>query len=178
MNRESTRILKDAASTKKKSYTTLINLSSPVSQRALDELSAIKELELKQHTPTRVANRRADLIRDKWVHQMVLYPENSNKEDVTSDGERKELSQQDQQLQQLKGENEEKKYTLIRMDLTTSAGTYVKEFVHGDDGRTNPCIKDMLGVDVASVLELDVTGVDLEWPERTGRNYSPLKCSS
>ena len=35
-----------------------------------------------------------------------------------------------------------KHYMLLR--LTTSAGTYVKEFVHGDRGRTNPNVASIL----------------------------------
>ncbi|GLE01993.1 hypothetical protein PINS_up010831 [Pythium insidiosum] len=44
-------------------------------------------------------------------------------------------------------------YMLLR--LTTSAGTYVKEFVHGDRGRTVPNVASLLGAD-ADILQLDV----------------------
>ncbi|KAH9067346.1 hypothetical protein Ae201684P_021505 [Aphanomyces euteiches] len=44
-------------------------------------------------------------------------------------------------------------YMLLR--LTTSAGTYVKEFVHGDLGRTSPNVSSLLGCD-ADILQLDV----------------------
>ena len=40
--------------------------------------------------------------------------------------------------------------------LVTSAGTYVKEFVHGDRGRTQPSVKGMLGCR-ADIMQLDVT---------------------
>jgi tRNA pseudouridine synthase 10 len=53
--------------------------------------------------------------------------------------------------------------TTIQVDLETSAGLYVKEFMHGDEGRTVPFIGGLLDVDVA-VKSLDVLGVDLEWP--------------
>lgn len=46
-----------------------------------------------------------------------------------------------------------KHYMLLR--LTTSAGTYVKEFVHGDRGRTLPNVSSILGCD-ADILQLDV----------------------
>ncbi|EEY56449.1 tRNA pseudouridine synthase, putative [Phytophthora infestans T30-4] len=46
-----------------------------------------------------------------------------------------------------------KHYMLLR--LTTSAGTYVKEFVHSDRGRTNPNIASILGCD-ADIIQLDV----------------------
>lgn len=53
---------------------------------------------------------------------------------------------------------------LIRLE--TQAGTYVKEFVHGDFGRTKPSLADLLGIKCGEVdiLELDVEGVDMEWP--------------
>mmetsp|Transcript_21295 Transcript_21295/g.68050 ORF Transcript_21295/g.68050 Transcript_21295/m.68050 type:complete len:181 (-) Transcript_21295:103-645(-) len=44
------------------------------------------------------------------------------------------------------------------LDLTTQAGTYVKEFVHGDFGRTSPSLGDLLGCE-ADILQLDVLGV-------------------
>uniref|UniRef100_K3X1C6 tRNA pseudouridine(55) synthase n=1 Tax=Globisporangium ultimum (strain ATCC 200006 / CBS 805.95 / DAOM BR144) TaxID=431595 RepID=K3X1C6_GLOUD len=46
-----------------------------------------------------------------------------------------------------------KHYMLLR--LTTSAGTYVKEFVHGDRGRTLPNVSSILGSN-ADILQLDV----------------------
>ncbi|TDH68343.1 hypothetical protein CCR75_009258 [Bremia lactucae] len=46
-----------------------------------------------------------------------------------------------------------KHYMLLR--LVTSAGTYVKEFVHGDRGRTNPNVSSLLGCD-ADIIQLDV----------------------
>lgn len=51
----------------------------------------------------------------------------------------------------------------FRLDLTTQAGTYVKEFVHGDFGRTQPNLRVMLKQDV-DILSLDVLEVKLEWP--------------
>ena len=42
--------------------------------------------------------------------------------------------------------------------LTTSAGTYVKEFVHGDLGRTRPSVRDLLGC-AADIVQLDVVDV-------------------
>uniref|UniRef100_A0A8R1EGU7 tRNA pseudouridine(55) synthase n=1 Tax=Caenorhabditis japonica TaxID=281687 RepID=A0A8R1EGU7_CAEJA len=50
--------------------------------------------------------------------------------------------------------------------LETQAGTYIKEFVHGDFGRTRPSLAELLGVDHGEVdiLELDVENVDMVWP--------------
>ena len=54
--------------------------------------------------------------------------------------------------------------------IETQAGTYVKEFVHSDFGRTNPSVGSLLGLDILdglSILELDVEAIDLEWPPQS-----------
>lgn len=45
------------------------------------------------------------------------------------------------------------------LDLETEAGTYVKEFVHGDMGRTQPSLAGLLKSDAADILQLDVVAV-------------------
>ncbi|KAK6939034.1 hypothetical protein RJ641_032542 [Dillenia turbinata] len=47
------------------------------------------------------------------------------------------------------------------LHLCTQAGTYIKEFVHGDLGRTRPSIGAILGC-TAEILQLDVTDVKME----------------
>lgn len=42
--------------------------------------------------------------------------------------------------------------------MLASAGTYIKEFVHGDLGRTSPSIGSLLSSE-ADILQLDVTQV-------------------
>ncbi len=42
--------------------------------------------------------------------------------------------------------------------LLASAGTYIKEFVHGDLGRTVPSVGSLLNSE-ADILQLDVTNV-------------------
>jgi len=51
----------------------------------------------------------------------------------------------------------------LKLTLTTQAGTYIKEFVHGDLGRTTPNIGQLLGCE-ADIIQLDVEEVDLNWP--------------
>jgi tRNA pseudouridine synthase 10 len=46
--------------------------------------------------------------------------------------------------------------------LRTQAGTYVKEFVHGDAGRTAPSLGDLLGCR-AEIIQLDVTAINDDW---------------
>ena len=51
---------------------------------------------------------------------------------------------------------------LFLLHLSTSAGTYIKEFVHGDEGRTEPSLGSLLGCET-SILQLDVREIDMEW---------------
>ncbi|KAF5943088.1 hypothetical protein HYC85_020730 [Camellia sinensis] len=47
------------------------------------------------------------------------------------------------------------------LHLCTQAGTYIKEFVHGDLGRTHPSVGSILGCR-AEILQLDVTDVKMD----------------
>tara|TARA_B110001452_G_scaffold267243_1_gene276379 strand:+ start:1325 stop:2914 length:1590 start_codon:yes stop_codon:yes gene_type:complete len=47
---------------------------------------------------------------------------------------------------------------VLQLDLCTQAGTYVKEFVHSDFGRTHPSVGSLLGCE-ADILQLDVLGL-------------------
>ena len=47
----------------------------------------------------------------------------------------------------------------FRMSLIAEHGTYIKEFVSGDDGRTKPSLSQLLGIQ-CRVAELDVTDVE------------------
>nr|XP_040043610.1 putative tRNA pseudouridine synthase Pus10 isoform X1 [Gasterosteus aculeatus aculeatus] len=51
----------------------------------------------------------------------------------------------------------------FHLELKTQAGTYIKEFVHGDFGRTKPNMSALLKMDT-DILELDVESVDVDWP--------------
>jgi tRNA U54 and U55 pseudouridine synthase Pus10 len=51
----------------------------------------------------------------------------------------------------------------FRLRLSTDAGTYVKEFVHGDLGRTLPSVSSMLRCRT-DILELDCEGVETDAP--------------
>ena len=134
--------MKDSVSTKSKSYTCLVKLSNPVSLDKVQSFSGQENIALKQRNPTRVP-RRADLVRDKMVERIVVRPQDPATENETD---------------------------LLRVELKTSAGTYVKEFVHGDQGRTEPSLKSLFDVDEAQCLELDVLEVHLDWPSSLSSN--------
>ena len=51
------------------------------------------------------------------------------------------------------------------LEVWASAGTYIKEFVHGDLGRTTPNVGSLLGKEV-DILQLDVGSLkEGEWAE-------------
>ncbi|MBT3339530.1 MAG: hypothetical protein HOM34_00645 [Planctomycetes bacterium] len=87
----------------------------------LDDLVAQGRFEITQRTPQRVAHRRADRNRVRWI----------TVEKWAVDGEG------------------------IRVDLDSAHGTYIKEFVSGDEGRNEPNLADLLGAP-ARCVQLDV----------------------
>jgi len=71
----------------------------------------------------------------------------------------------------------------FNLHVLASAGTYIKELVHGDLGRTAPSVGELLGSE-SDILQLDVTNVfdnvesvdldnadlfDLELPQEGGK---------
>eukprot|EP00928_Gymnodinium_smaydae_P079903 TRINITY_DN63734_c0_g1_i1.p1 TRINITY_DN63734_c0_g1~~TRINITY_DN63734_c0_g1_i1.p1 ORF type:complete len:562 (-),score=91.02 TRINITY_DN63734_c0_g1_i1:42-1655(-) len=102
------------------------------SRRALSaddiaKLDKVKDLELQQKSPLRVAHRRGQNIRPRTVYW-------------------------------LRGELLNPHYFILR--LSAQAGTYIKEFVHGDLGRTRPSVGNLLGDTAAEILQLDVEGLE------------------
>lgn len=62
----------------------------------------------------------------------------------------------------------------FRIRMKTQAGTYVKEFVHGDLGRTEPSVCTILNKE-CDILELDVEAVNLDFPPEINHdNETPL----
>ena len=136
VTKQDTLILRNSAATKRKSYRCKVELGVPVATEKLSEISAMKELTLQQRNPTRVPSR-ADLTREKTIHSINIIPDQFENDLVKT----------------------------VIVDLETSAGTYVKEFMHGDDGRTVPSLHSLLGCNSASVISLDVLEVFLDWPQ-------------
>ncbi|KAJ2784878.1 hypothetical protein GGI15_002131, partial [Coemansia interrupta] len=51
-----------------------------------------------------------------------------------------------------------------KVRIESEAGTYIKEFVHGDLGRTVPSLSSLSGNVTADIIELDVENVSLDFP--------------
>ncbi|XP_055839951.1 putative tRNA pseudouridine synthase Pus10 [Episyrphus balteatus] len=52
---------------------------------------------------------------------------------------------------------------ILIIDIISQAGTYIKELVHGDFGRTSPSFASIIGQPI-DIIALDVVGIDLDWP--------------
>lgn len=74
---------------------------------------------------------------------------------------RRTLATRDRTIHTMRGELVNEHH--FRLKLTTQAGTYIKEFVHGDFGRTRPNLRTIMRMDV-DILTLDVCEVQLDWP--------------
>lgn len=53
---------------------------------------------------------------------------------------------------------------VLILDVVTQAGTYIKELVHGEFGRTHPSVSSIIGQEI-DIMALDVNAIDLDWPE-------------
>ncbi|CAL6293705.1 unnamed protein product [Bathycoccus prasinos] len=118
---------------KEKSYSCVCICDPPVPMDSTicDVVSAMKDVELKQQTPIRVSHRRSDLVRPRTLREI--------------------------QVSVVPGT----RGRCVYVDLRAEAGTYIKEFCHGDKGRTNPSLGDLLGNGTkCDIIQLDVMKVD------------------
>ncbi len=123
-SREEVRQIK--AATPDKVYLAEVKAHGKVNKGRVDEVvQSLSQARITQQTPTRVAHRRADLARERTIHELQL---------MEFDDER------------------------FVLRLRTESGTYVKEFVSGDNGRTVPSLSAALGVP-CEVTALDVIQV-------------------
>ncbi len=88
----------------------------PEDQIIIDTIMSLEGVKLAQRTPERVAHRRADLIRRRTVFE-VHPPMIETLEDGVK---------------------------VVEVTMRCESGTYVKETVHGDSGRTQPSIASLL----------------------------------
>lgn len=137
-----TSIIKEGEETKTKRYRALVWLSEPLTDQLIERINKIGStaFTIQQKTPVRVFQRRSAAIRPKIIHTSTIARLN-----------------QDADLN-----SPEARYGVLK--LHTQAGTYIKEYVHGDLGRTLPNLASVGSIHSADLLELDVMDVDLVWP--------------
>uniref|UniRef100_A0A182N9Q7 tRNA pseudouridine(55) synthase n=1 Tax=Anopheles dirus TaxID=7168 RepID=A0A182N9Q7_9DIPT len=61
----------------------------------------------------------------------------------------------------------ENPYAMV-VDIVSQAGTYIKELVHSDFGRTGPSFRSIIGTAI-DIHALDVMAIDLDWPKKIRR---------
>jgi len=117
-----------------KSYRVDVSIPKEITIESLKNgAQRLKEQLVKQRTPTRVAHRRADLIRPRFVQSV----------NVLSFGQ-----------------------GMVELEIRAQHGTYIRELVSGDMGRTVPSFSSL--VDGACKVEvLDVLNLHLDNEEET-----------
>ncbi|CAG9462227.1 unnamed protein product [Pedinophyceae sp. YPF-701] len=145
--------LKAGESEKQKRYLALVRLDREVTAQDMAALSDMKDLTLAQRTPVRVSHRRADLVREKMVYEMSCEAIDSASPALAGTSLPEGVAEAD-------------KPRMFWLLLRTSAGTYIKEFVHGDEedgeARTTPNVGSLLNAR-AEILQLDVLEVVMDW---------------
>lgn len=128
--------LKDGQESKTKEYRALCCCSRKLLPSDIERVNNLIDLEIEQKTPIRVLHRRTLASRRRKIHRLKI--------------EQVKLGEFDC----VKLENLDHVFVL---NLLTAAGTYIKEFVHGDFGRTEPNLSTLLGgICDTDLMELDV----------------------
>lgn len=109
-----------------KSYEAEVEFGREITEADAERIRSIEGKTLLQQTPTRVAHRRADLVRHRKVKHL---------ETVDVSGAR------------------------ARLIVKAEAGTYIKELISGDGGRTKPSVAGILETG-ASCTKLNVSMID------------------
>jgi tRNA pseudouridine synthase 10 len=110
----------------RKTYRVTLEATQPLNKEKLIKVAQTLQGKLiKQLTPTRVAHRRANKIRERIIYNCTI---------------------------------ESVEGIIARLTLETESGTYIKEFISGDDGKTQPNLSELIGIP-CKVKELDVIDV-------------------
>ncbi|UCE91030.1 MAG: tRNA pseudouridine(54/55) synthase Pus10 [Methanobacteriota archaeon] len=121
--REEVRAIKSASAPK--TYRVSVRFQADFDHRKLNDIvRVLAENPISQHTPNRVAHRRARLERVRKVRNIEV------------------------------GNVDGREVVFV---VEADSGTYIKELMHGDEGRTRPSIAEIVGV------PCDVTELDVIW---------------
>uniref|UniRef100_A0A1B6E3L2 tRNA pseudouridine(55) synthase n=1 Tax=Clastoptera arizonana TaxID=38151 RepID=A0A1B6E3L2_9HEMI len=132
--KESLAMLKVGEESKTKNYNSYC-IAWNVTPEQIHSLTTTKPLTLYQRTPVRVLHRRPAAVRERIIYWMTASVEKICEDTI-----------------------------YFKLLINTQAGTYVKEFVHGDFGRTTPNLGELLGNAKVDILALDVEEIGLNWP--------------
>jgi len=112
-----------------KSYRAAVECLVPVPREAVERLGALRDLVLRQETPRRVLHRRANLVRWRTLRTCSV-----------------QISEAGPMIRR------------FELTVRVQSGTYIKELISGDEGRTNPSISAILRAP-CECRELDVLDV-------------------
>ncbi|HIL51253.1 MAG TPA: hypothetical protein EYG30_03215 [Planctomycetes bacterium] len=132
------RILKETKHAK--DYSALVEVEGAATADLFEPLVG-RRYQIAQKTPQRVAHRRADLVRERWM-------EIRGAEAIAEPGR-------------------------YQVQIRTQHGTYVKEAVTGEDGRSEPSLASLLDR-TCRCVELDVLGLLEEHGEKIELRRAPL----
>ena len=108
-----------------KTYRAVVRLSGDPAEAKIDDISEVQGT-VHQRTPKRVAHRRSDRIRKRYVYWI-------RKEEICRG--------------------------VLDITVKAEAGTYIKELISGDGGRTRPSVAGLSGCE-ARCEKLDVLDID------------------
>jgi len=153
-------LIKDGEQNKSKWYRMVVWCESGIDKAGseLVVLNGTRDLQVQQLTPIRVLHRRSLIDRPR-----TFFSFSAQRLDLALE---KNLAGSSQSLEDYSPFLE--KYNpdqLFLLTLRCQAGSYVKEFVHGDLGRTRPNLATILGQQ-CDILALDVLEIELEWPPK------------
>lgn len=118
---------------------------------------------MNQVTPLRVLHRRPLLVRPRQVYSCKGYADKGRAYSYIILSKTKKYVPLNKSTSPLIYLLENPRAVIL--DLVTQAGTYVKELVYGEFGRTEPSISSIIGQEI-DIVALDVNGIDLDWPTK------------
>ncbi len=121
-----------AEETKRKSYCCVVHLSKAVSLTRLDEVVS-------------ACNEAGGFVLKQKTPLRVLH--------------RRTLLVREKRIHKMSIERINQNFVIVRLE--SQAGTYIKEFITGDMGRTQPSLGDLVGCE-ADIIQLDVEQVHMD----------------
>jgi len=113
----------------RKTYRVILKCAKTINNEKLKKAAlSLCGKKIGQFTPSRVAHRRAKMIREKYIYDCKI---------ESVDG------------------------VMATLIIKADSGTYIKELISGDEGRTQPNISDLLSIP-CQVTELDVIDIEEE----------------
>ena len=112
-----------------KAYETDVEFEKDIDDAEIAKIRSLEGVTILQQTPNRVAHRRADLIRHRKVKHVEV----------------------------VRREGHDARHACLI--IKAEAGTYIKELISGDGGRTNPSVSGLLSMN-AVCRRLEVTMID------------------